>query len=270
LAYEVLQDETFAQIHERSGEIPADVPVDPELKEWLNQSGLMNVAKGFFKGFTMERPEHGRSFRKNVVLTLKELIHGTSRIVDVNRTEPCSSCTGSGSAPTPPPMRCHVCSGAGTVSWKKKWNVAMQCPFCAGNGLVIRAPCSDCDGAGYTRVNDLVQIKFSPGIQDGTEIVLKGEGERGKRGGKHGDLILVTQMERGTGFTRSGSDLEIGIPVPHNAQTISIPHPDGDLRLTVPPEKESVLIVRGKGLPSSDDQGSLGDLRVRVTRQDTG
>jgi len=267
LAYEVLQDESFAALHEKTGEIPDGVAVDPELREWLSQSGLMNVAKGFFKGFRMERPEHGRSFRKKVVLTLKELLHGTSRIIDVKRTSPCSSCTGSGSAPSPPPMRCHVCSGAGTVSWKKKWNVAMQCPFCAGHGLVIRVPCSDCSGDGFTHVNDLVQIKFSAGIQDGTEVILKGEGERGKRGGRHGDLILVTQMEEGTGFVRLGVDLEIGVPVPHDAKAVSIPHPDGDLRLTVPPQKESVVVVKGKGLPSPTEDELQGDLRVLFTRQ---
>jgi molecular chaperone DnaJ len=266
LAYEVLQDPELSQEHEKTGEIPRGVNLDPELQEWLKQTGLQHVAKGFFKGFKMARPEHGRTFKKNVTLSVQELMHGSSRIVDVQRTVSCTQCTGSGSSPSPPPVRCHVCAGAGTLSWKKKWNVAMPCPFCAGDGMIIRVTCPECEGQGFATVNEMVRIQFFAGIREDTEIVLKGEGERGKRGGKHGDLIFVAKMEQGSGFERIGDDLELGVTIPNNAKSISVPHPDGDLRITVPQGKDTIVIVREKGLPNADNSDVRGDLRVRLRR----
>jgi molecular chaperone DnaJ len=109
-------------------------------------------------------------------------------------------------------------------------------------------------------------------VPEGHRVVLEGEGEPGLRGGRHGDLIFVLKMDKGSGFWRDGADLLLNVDVPGQASALTVPHPDGEVRLTLPDGLDATctVVATGLGLPRFERPAERGDLRVYVRRTDVG
>ena len=147
--------------------------------------------------------------------------------------------------------------------------VARPCPQCGGEGQINRAPCKDCRGQGRVRREKLLKITIPPGVEDGNQLRLAGEGEGGVFGGPPGDLYVVLTVKAHDIFVRQGADLlcELPLSFPQAAlgDSVEVPVLGGKATLTVPPGTQpgAQLRLRGKGLPHLRGRGH-GDAVYQV------
>lgn len=115
-------------------------------------------------------------------------------------------------------------------------------------------------------------VKIPAGSVDGTRIRLKGEGGKGRGGGRDGDLYLRVKLAPHPRFTVvDGSDLFARLFVSpwEAAQGAKVPFLtlDGEVKLTVPKGSTSgsKLRLKGKGLAKPSSQGGeRGSVTVEI------
>ena len=144
------------------------------------------------------------------------------------------------------------------------------CLACEGRGQVIDQPCPACHGTGQATWQDTATVRIPPGIPDGTALRLAGRGMPSPApGGPPGDAYVIIRMLTDPRFVRDGADLwhtlHIGIPEAVLGTTATVPAPDGQARLPVPPGTQSgvVLVIEGQGLPRYRGHGR-GRLNITV------
>src|SRR5262249_44041622 len=107
------------------------------------------------------------------------------------------------------------------------------------------------------------------GVDSGSRLKLRGEGESGGTGGQPGDLYVLIQVAEHSLFHREGTDVVCEVPV-SLAQAalgteIDVPTLDGKRRVKVAPGTQSghLFRLRGLGVPDLNGYGR-GDQLVRV------
>jgi DnaJ-class molecular chaperone len=114
-----------------------------------------------------------------------------------------------------------------------------------------------------------LEVANSPGVKDGQQIRLRGQGAPGERGGPPGDALITVTIAPHPYLERDGRDLRMDLPVTlKEALTgakVPVPTLSGPVTLTVPPHSNSgrVLRLKAKGLPGTGGE-SAGDLYVRL------
>jgi molecular chaperone DnaJ len=114
-----------------------------------------------------------------------------------------------------------------------------------------------------------VAVTIPPGVDDGMQLRLSGEGEAGPHGGARGDLYVEVHVKEHPLFRRSGEDVLLELPIGFAQATlgaeIEVPTLKGKSKLTVPKGTQSgtMLRMRGQGLPRLDGYG-VGHQLVRV------
>lgn len=114
-----------------------------------------------------------------------------------------------------------------------------------------------------------LRVKIPPGVTDGSQIRLGGQGAPGTHGGPAGDLFLRVRLRPHPHVRREGKDLYLDLPVtvPEAAlgAEVQLPTFEGPVRLRVPPAAQGgmQLRLRGKGLPDLKG-GPRGDLYAVV------
>jgi len=56
------------------------------------------------------------------------------------------------------------------------------CPKCGGEGQVIAEYCRKCGGDGRVRVKKNIKVKIPVGVNNGSTLRVRGEGDAGPRG----------------------------------------------------------------------------------------
>jgi curved DNA-binding protein len=114
-----------------------------------------------------------------------------------------------------------------------------------------------------------LRVKIPPGVTDGSQIRLAGQGGPGQHGGPTGDLYLKIRLREHPLVRREGKDLFLDLPVtvPEAVRgaEVTLPTFEGPVRLTVPAGSQSGrrLRLRGRGLPDLHG-GERGDLHAVV------
>ena len=144
------------------------------------------------------------------------------------------------------------------------------CPLCRGTGEVGGKACANCAAQGMIARNKRIQVKIPAGVDNGSKIRVAGEGQPGIGGGPRGDLYLVISVKPDPVYERKGDDLYIDIEVDlvkaMLGGEVPVPIPDGrKLILTIPAETQNGRMFRlaGKGMPHLRAEGS-GNLFARV------
>jgi molecular chaperone DnaJ len=214
--------------------------------------------------------QRGRDLIYEVSLTFDEALTGLSTKVDVQRTEECPTCHGSGAAPGTSPVTCPVCKGTGhTAQGQGLFSVSRTCPRCGGAGKIVETPCTTCRGKGRVVKVKPVTVQIPAGVTDGGKIRFKGKGEPGTAGGPSGDLYVVTRLKPHPYFTRDGADVILDLPVSIAEAALGaqleVPTPDGRVKLKVASGTQDGKVYKlpGKGAPRLKGSGK-GDMRVRV------
>ncbi len=212
----------------------------------------------------------GRSLRASLEIGLEDVLHGARRSLVVKRRERCEECGSSGAAPGSSPQACPTCGGRGQVHQQQGFfAVRSTCPHCHGEGTILRNPCRACGGDGRVARKRELEVHIPPGIEDGAQIRLAGEGEAGPRGGPPGDLYVEVRVREDERFHRDGQDLYLEVPISYAqavlGDKIRVRTLEGEVRMTVPPGTPTgkLFRLRGQGLPALHG-GPRGDLYVRV------
>ena len=143
------------------------------------------------------------------------------------------------------------------------------CPTCKGKGKIIETPCSNCQGSGLVRKRRKITVKIPPGIDEGYQLRLRGEGEAAANYGETGDLYVVVHVKQHQQFIREGDDLwyiaMITYPQAALGAEIAVPTIDGPstIKIQAGTQVGSVITLRGKGMPRFRGYGR-GDLLIRI------
>ena len=238
-------------------------------------SGLRDIFSVFFgdRDFR-EGDTRGRDLGCDLQITLEEAANGAQKEVEIERIEKCEVCGGSGAAPNTSARSCPRCNGAGKVQSTTRNAFGMfvrviPCPTCGGRGKIIDKPCPKCRGSGRTRKERKITVRIPPGIDEGYQLRLSGEGEMTPGAESPGDLYVMIHIAPHPYFKRDENDLlynlAIGFPQAALGTEVSIPTLEGNTSINIRPgtQPREIIRLRGKGMPRFRGYGR-GDMLVRV------
>ncbi len=203
-------------------------------------------------------------------LTFEEAVFGTEKEVDIDTYAKCNRCGGNGAEPGTRDTTCPACQGSGQVVQSQGFfRISTSCARCQGTGKVLVSPCRECQGQGRTRQTRRVQVKVPGGVDSGTRLRLRGEGEGGYRGGVAGDLYVKIEVAPHPNLERDGDNLYCKISISFLqailGDTVEVATLDGAKSMHIAPGTQPGAVVRfnGEGVPKLRGFGR-GDLFIEV------
>jgi len=103
-----------------------------------------------------------------------------------------------------------------------------------------------------------LKITIPAGTEDGSVLRLKGKGDAGSHGGPRGDAKVDVTVRSHKFFKRDGDILRLDLPITLKEAVlggkVTVPTPDGDVKITVPKGASSgkTLRLKGKGIKGGD------------------
>jgi molecular chaperone DnaJ len=223
-----------------------------------------------FGGGRGRRSRAGADVRADVELTLDEAAKGVTKKVSFRRRELCKKCDGSGAKPGADKEFCPICAGRGQVVQAAGiLRVQTTCPECRGAGYKISEYCGDCRGEGVIARKITLPIPIPAGVDDGTRVRVKGEGEPSPDGGPPGACYCFVHLAAHPLFQREGPNLILQLPVSYCqaalGATLEVPTLNGADELVIPRGTQSgdVFRLRGRGI-TDVHSGVRGDLLVNT------
>jgi len=221
-----------------------------------------------------ERATRGRDLGYDLEITLEEAAHGTEKEIRFSRIEKCDVCGGTGAAPGTSPRVCPTCRGAGRIQKANRSSFGtfvqvVSCPTCRGKGKIIDSLCPTCRGTGLLRKQRNITVKVPPGIDEGYQLRLQGQGEMSPESDSPGDLYVLIHIAPHPYFKRDEDDLlydmKIGFPQAALGARVSVPTFDGNIDVDIHEGTQpgEVIRLRGKGMPKFRGYGR-GDLLLRI------
>ncbi len=260
-AYEVLSDKEKREIYDHYGH------------EGLNSTGFRGFSGfddifshfsnifddafgyGNMRGHSRSSAIAGADLRYDLGISFLDAAFGLTTTIDLDKLATCHQCDGTGAAPGSSPETCRTCKGRGQVIQSSGFfTISSTCPHCNGYGKVISKPCDHCRGAGKEKVSKKVQLKVPAGVETGSRLRLRGEGESGSKGGPDGDLYVFIHVEEHEYFSRVGNDIICRVPISfvHAALggTIDVPTLHGTEKLKIPrgTQNGKTFRLKGKGI----------------------
>ncbi len=225
---------------------------------------------GFSSASRGPRPMAGSDLRYNLTISFSQAATGDEITLSLPKHVTCSDCKGSGAAPGSKVETCRQCNGSGQVRRSQGFfQIAMPCTACQGTGRVITKRCAKCKGEGIVTDTRELVVRVPAGVDTGTRLRVRGEGEPGVHGGPPGDLYVVLTVEQDKRWRRQGQDLvftqEVSFVQAALGHRVEIPGLEKPIPLDVPKGVQSgaVLRVPGEGMPYPGRR-QRGDMLVEV------
>ncbi len=198
----------------------------------------------------------GADLAVQVEIELVEAASGIKREVPFPVAVTCGTCAGSGTAPGTSPVTCETCGGAGRLQRVSRsafgeFVRTQTCPTCRGAGQRIEEPCPDCRGEGRIVEERTLEVEIPPGIHDGQQIRISGEGHAGGGGARAGDVYVEVRVKPDPRFVREGNDI---------FSTVDL---ETELEFAEGTQAGEIRVLRGRGMPVLQGFGR-GDQRVLV------
>ena len=289
-AYEVLSDPEKRQLYDRYGHDGVSGQFSGGGFQWQDFShagDFEDIFSSFF-GSGFEDLFGGRRSRRgggfgiqqgsdvhiSISIPLEDVATGVEKKIRLKRVKTtCETCSGTGAKSGTQPATCMMCGGTGQVRRQTGGFFNMvtvgTCERCGGTGKVVTDPCADCAGTGLKDEPRTVSVKIPAGIENGTTIRVRGQGNSGPNGGPPGNLLIDVHVQEHDLFERHGDDVVYELPISFSQAAlgckVQVPTLDGKVQLTIPEGTQSgkVLRLRGKGLPHLNNYGT-GDMLARI------
>lgn len=249
-AYETLSDESKRKQYDNRKNNPfgEGINIDDLFGQFFNR-GNRNIRR------------ENKEIRLNIGVV--DSYRGIKKEINYLRNIGCDTCNGSGGKK----KKCDSCGGSGihvTRTGNGFFSQILQsmCNTCGGSGEIILDACKICNGRGTTTKNEKVSIDIPRFTHNGAIFRLAGYGDYSN--GDYGDLIIFVGITPQDGFERYDDDLvytyHFDLESLQNDK-IEVPHPDGELSISLPKVFDSSLPlrVRGKGFKG----GRVGDFLIK-------
>ncbi len=276
-AYEVLSKTETRQLYDRYGH--AGLRSGGFSPTSFDLGSLSDLFAAFFGDDLFgvsgrPRRARGADVVAQVEIELAEAAKGVRREIPFPVSIPCATCRGSGAEPGTEPTTCLECAGAGRLEHVSRTEFgefirSQTCPRCGGAGRVIEHPCHECAGSGRIVEERTLEVEVPPGIHDGQQIRLSGEGHAGSLGGRAGDLYVQVRIRPDPRFVREGNDIVSTVDLTMTeaalGATVEVPTLEGEVELEFEPGTQpgEIRMLRGRGMPVLQGFGR-GDHRVLV------
>ncbi len=233
------------------------------------------VFGGAAAGGRRPRVATGADLRYDIQLTFAESINGAEKEIEFTALTRCETCAGSGAEPSSAPVTCPKCQGSGELRQVRSTmlgqivNVTI-CDRCNGTGTIIEKPCPTCHGEARIERKRKLHVTVPPGIDDGHQIRISGEGEAAPRGGVPGNLYVVAHVTQHPTLRRRDTELYFELPISITQASLGarlkVPTADGDELVEIKPGTQAgaEIRLRGKGVPHLRRPGSRGDVHVMI------
>lgn len=180
--------------------------------------GFDDILSSIFGGFggsgrrNPNAPVDGDDITLQVTLTFNEAYFGVKKTVKFYRDDECSDCHGSGAKDPGSVKVCPYCHGSGYVTQTQRTMFGTQtvrtvCSNCGGKGRVITDKCKTCRGSGYVRREVSKTLDIPAGVDRGTRMTIRYEGNCGRNGGQKGNLVIVFDVQPSPVYKRIDNDL---------------------------------------------------------------
>ncbi|KAK6282315.1 hypothetical protein POUND7_016140 [Theobroma cacao] len=141
---------------------------------------------------------YGHDSLKGSNMGMGEAIFGVEKEIEVSRLDCCTTCDGSGAKPGTNTTTCTTCGGQGQVVSSARtplgvFQQVMTCSACSGTGEKL-TPCNTCGGEGRVRKSKRISLKVPAGVDSGSQLRVRSEGNAGRREGTPGDLFVVIKV----------------------------------------------------------------------------
>ena len=165
-----------------------------------------------------------------ITITFDEAVKGTERLLELQTSDPC--------------MQCH------------------------GTGFLGRMACPACDGQGRVRHRRKIKVKLPPGIEDGHKLRLRGMGSGLGPGYQPSDLYVTVRVQPHKFFKRKGLDIHCEVPVGEEQlkrglkiRVMTIHGKRVELKIPPGTKKGTVFRIPNMGISKN---GAVGDQYVKV------
>ena len=243
--------------------------------------GFGSIFDTFFGGRRDRGPQRGQDIRYDLEISLDQAYRGYNTEIEVPRTERCQECNGSGARPGTSPKRCPDCGGTGQIQHVQHVGFMQfariePCKKCRGKGVIIENLCNQCRGTGIVERNRRISVKIPAGVDTGSQLLMRGEGDAPERGGgAFGDLYVVVHVRPHETFKREGDDLICNVETTFSRATLGgdlqVPTLEGQASIKLPPgtQNGAVFRLKKKGMPDLHNRGKGDELVVVSVRTPT-
>lgn len=276
-AYAVLSDEQKRKLYDQYGHAGIDSRYSTEdifrganfndiFRDMGFGSGSGGGAESIFGDFfsdlgfdifggrgSSSRGGRGKDIHYEIEVTLEDAARGVEKTITFPRAQNCTRCGGQGAEPGSKKVTCSGCGGQGQVaSGMGFFTISQPCVRCRGTGQMIEKPCTQCRGQGQVKTNKKVSVKIPAGVDTGSIVRLRNEGNSGATAA--GDLFLHVVVARHPVFERRGSNLKCKVNVPMVKACvggeIEVPTLTGKAQMKIPAgtQSGSVFRLKGKGV----------------------
>lgn len=290
-AYEVLSDSQKRAQYDRYGHAGPDQGFTfgdtdfhraREAYREFGFGGFDNLFDLFFRqgapqaGTRRARGFAGESIEYRLRITLEDAAHGTKMTLTVPRLVACPACSGTGMEPGTKKHSCSACKGRGQIEHRQQsflgsFVSVRACPECEGQGEIVEDPCHRCHGNARVKEKSKISITVPAGVDTGSRLRLRDQGNAGVDGGPNGDLFIVIETIEHPQFQRSGRDIFSRVAASYAQAALGAKLPvetlwgEETLNLPAGTQPGAEFRLRGKGMPSIHGANGKGDHIVQVS-----
>ncbi|KAI3866202.1 hypothetical protein MKX03_006756 [Papaver bracteatum] len=276
-AYEVLSDDEKRSLYDRYGEegLQGNFGTSDFDSQGVDAFDIFDSIFGeqndiFGRGNMKNTRNQNLDIRYDLYLSLEESVFGGKRDIEVAYLETCDDCQGTGAKTASCIKLCTECGGKGRVMKAQRTPFGLMsqvstCLKCSGDGKIISDNCRRCNGEGKVKLKRNIQVVIPPGVYEGANMQIQGEGSSDKIRGVAGDLYLFVHIKEKAGVWRDGLNLYSKVTIDYSdailGTVLKVDTVEGSRDIQIPPGTQpgDAVKLASMGIPNMKKPSVRGD-----------